>query len=94
MNISEIIEEINKHVDTKNHKAAFEVFKVLNERQYDTLKDVAKTDWFKHYFYQLENLVYSDEKLWNTSGFEKSYCTIVPMIVMNLEKINQRASYK
>ncbi|MCB9360673.1 MAG: hypothetical protein H6587_03470 [Flavobacteriales bacterium] len=89
MNVKEIIEELNKHVDTKNHKAASEVFKVLNERQYDTLSEIAETDWFKHYFYQLENLVYSDEKLWNTSGFEKLYNTIVPMIIMNLERINE-----
>ena len=86
MNLEKIIGSIEPYAYEENHKSAFEVFKILDDHKKSALKEIAESNWFKHNFTQLENLVYSDESTWNTDYFKKEYTKIIPKILYHLKQ--------
>jgi len=90
LDIESILSEIEKHISTKTHKSALEVLQILTDNKDGNLKQFKKEKWFIHYETRLDNLIYSNEKTWNTPSFEKSYQNIVPMIHYSIQKSNEK----
>lgn len=88
--INFILDEIEKYLDNKTHKSALEVLKIISDNKEGSLKEMSKEKWFIHSVLNLENLIYSDEKIWNTSGFEKLYNNIVPMIHFQIKQASEK----
>lgn len=92
--IQSIVDEIGKHLDTKTHKSALEVLQLLTDNKDGSLKDMSKEDWFIHYEFKLDELVYSDQKFWNTTGFIKLYDKFIPMLHFKIRETNEKNNNK
>jgi hypothetical protein len=86
MTKEKVFREIESLSKSKSHKSALEIFGILNEGQYTFLEKVANEDWFKHFFYQLEILVYNDIDKCKGDYFEIKFDKLVSNILYNLNK--------
>ncbi|HRP91073.1 MAG TPA: hypothetical protein PKX92_13660 [Edaphocola sp.] len=88
--IKSIIDEIGKHLDSKTHKSALEVLQILTDNKDGSLKEMSKEDWFVHYEFKIDELVYSDRKFWNTEGFKILFDKFIPMIHFQIQRAYEK----
>lgn len=88
--VTSVIDEIGKHLDSKTHKSALEVLQILTDNKDGSLKEMSKEGWFIHYEFKIDQLVYSDRKFWNTDGFKDLFDKFIPMIHYQIQKAHEK----
>lgn len=86
MLLEDIIGEIKNYKSVSTHKAAFDIFKLL-EGNKDLFLEKMNPDNFNHLLSSFENLTYGNPKDYNTPSYTREYKTLYDLLLFYLDRI-------
>ena len=87
MIIDDIILEIKSYKTITAHRAAMDIFKLL-EGNKELFVSKMNPDNFKHLLIGFESLSYGNPKDYNTPAYEREYKTLYDLLLFYLDRIN------
>lgn len=87
MIIDDVIGEIKNYKGVSTHKAAMDIFKLL-EGNKDLFLAKMNPDNFNYLLSNFENMSYGNPKDYHTPGYAREYKTLYDLMLFYLDRIN------
>ncbi len=86
MRINDLIDEIKNYQKVSTHKAALDVYRLLDGNKMVFVQKM-NVDDFNHLHSGFEKLSYANPKEYNTSSYEREYKTLYDLLLFYLDRI-------
>jgi hypothetical protein len=86
MVINDIILEIKNYKSVSTHKAALDIYRLL-EGSKGLFLEKMNPDDFNHLLTSFENLTYGNQKYYNTASYKREYTTLYDLLLFYLDRI-------